>query len=130
MEAKDTVISNDDIDGTRFRVLDELEKKAKVNWWDICKAVEGISGKQASMDAEQFLIDITNTTGVEVAKAQSEISFKAGQEAEREVIRYVALNYPTRTAMQIIDNLDGLRPRGGQCTDNTTYKYDGEEYTR
>ena len=62
--------------------------------------------------------------------AQAEISFNAGQEAEREIIRYVALNYPTKTAIQIIDNLDGLRPRGGQCTDNTTYKYDGPEYTR
>ena len=50
--------------------------------------------------------------------------------AEREVIRYVALNYPTKTAIQIIDNIDGLRPRGGQCADNTTYKYDGPEYTR
>jgi len=86
MEAKDTVMSNDDIDGTRFRVLDELEKKAKVNWWDICKAVEGVSGRQASMDAEQFLIDIINTTGVEVAKAQAEISFKAGI---KEVVGYI-----------------------------------------
>ena len=63
-------------------------------------------------------------------EAQAEISFKAGQKAEREVIRGVALNYPTRTAIQIIDNLDRLRPRGGQCADNATYKYDGPEYTR
>ena len=86
MKAEDTVISDDDIDGTRFHLLDELEKKAKVNWWDICKAVKETMGQQASLAAEQFLIDITNKTGQEVAKAQAEISFKAGI---KEVVEWI-----------------------------------------
>lgn len=57
-------------------------------------------------------------------------TYEAQLKVERERIRYVALNYPTKTAIQIIDNLDRLCPSGGQCADNTTYKYDGPEYTR
>ena len=81
MKVEDTVMSDDDIDGTRFHILDELEKKAKVNWWDICKAVEETRGKQASLDAEQFLIDITNKTGQEIAKAQAEITWEKATES-------------------------------------------------
>ena len=74
MKAENRVMSEDDIDGIRLYVLDALDKKAKVNWWDICKAVGETLGKQSARDAEQYLIDITNKTGLEVANA----SFGAG----------------------------------------------------
>lgn len=103
------LLSDDEIDGTRFRVLDELEKKAKINWWDICKAVEETLGKQASLDAEQFLIDITNKTGQEVVRDQHNYTKRECESHHRaEIAKLIADNF-------LDENGNDLRDACAKC---------------
>ncbi len=71
MQIKDEwLLKDEEIDSLRLQVTDDMDKTADYNWWDICAAFEKMHGVDASITAEQYLIEIINNTGAKVAKAQ------------------------------------------------------------
>jgi len=62
-------LSEDAIDTMRLQTIADIGKVADRTWWDVCAAYEKMHGMDASMTAEQLLIDITNKTGLKVARA-------------------------------------------------------------
>ena len=61
-------LTEDGIDNLRMLTMNGMGKVADKTWWDICAAYEKMYGEDAALTAEQFLIDLTNKTGLKVSQ--------------------------------------------------------------
>jgi hypothetical protein len=62
-------LTDEQIDNTRFLVMERLEKERGIKWGDICGAIGEAGGLDYSIAAEEFLIEITMQTVAETAQA-------------------------------------------------------------